>query len=401
MKEYESKSGGRYVFNEDFQNLQELALSMTSLYDDFNTNFVISGCVISKSNGVVSVSSGFVYLDGKIRSVSAKQGSDSNNIGVHIVAKNTDGASIVYADGTSKKQYTDYGTEVRIGAPVSSGEVVISVSGDVSGKQFPNLRDAWFRHYAVTKDINGIVDLIKLLANGCEIAGDTGNTDDFRGTYINSYSGIPANTPVSGMSLNDVPIFTYNDLMLIKKLIVQDLFVKGNAYINELFVNNAHIPNTVRVLASAKMKASDGSTTINNMVAYVTNFELIIAGTCTAANLGLSSGSAVGSDAVAKLYLPSSILNAIKNRSPLGSVVNNVYSEVIAVGNEVTHGIFYSSHQSVNNGVVTSTWTARETSVARVYGDDGEVTFDCSSTNYCYANPKICVHFNLLYDSGD
>lgn len=396
MKEYQSKAGGRYIFNEDIENLQELAVSMASLFEDCGQDFVISGCEVTKSSNTVSISSGMVWLDGKIRRVAASSGTYQSNMELHIVAKQTDGPTIKYADGTGGKQYTEFGTQVKIGVALQDGEQAISIDNYADGKQFPNIHNAWFRHYAVTKDINGIVDLIKLLSNGCEIAGDTGNTDDFRGTYINSYSGIPANTSVSGMSLNDVPIFTYNDLMLIKKLIVQNLFVRGNAYIDELFVNNAHIPNTVRVLASAKMKASDGSTTINNMVAYVTNFELIIAGTCTAENLGASANNLISESG--SLYLPANIMNLISSRFIVNSVTGSADSIKLYANEENIRGIYYQSNTDQQAGY---SWTSRVAHSVTV-NSEGKVIFSpMDMMVYISSNPKICVHFNLLYDSGD
>ncbi|SBV95465.1 hypothetical protein [uncultured Dysgonomonas sp.] len=62
MKEYIAESGGRYTYSDDISNLQELALSMTSIFDACS-NFIISGCEVNGAN----ISPGYVWLNGKIR----------------------------------------------------------------------------------------------------------------------------------------------------------------------------------------------------------------------------------------------------------------------------------------------------------------------------------------------
>ena len=46
MKEYVAETGGRYTYADDILNLQELALSMTSIFSEC-TDFIISGCIVS------------------------------------------------------------------------------------------------------------------------------------------------------------------------------------------------------------------------------------------------------------------------------------------------------------------------------------------------------------------
>lgn len=45
MKEYVAEAGGRYTYVDDILNLQELTLSMTSIFTDC-ANFIISGCEV-------------------------------------------------------------------------------------------------------------------------------------------------------------------------------------------------------------------------------------------------------------------------------------------------------------------------------------------------------------------
>ena len=62
MKEYIAETGGRYTYSDDILNLQELALSMSAVFDGCS-DFIISGCEIEGPR----VSPGYVWLGGKVR----------------------------------------------------------------------------------------------------------------------------------------------------------------------------------------------------------------------------------------------------------------------------------------------------------------------------------------------
>lgn len=62
MKEYVAETGGRYTYADDILNLQELALSMTSIFSNC-TDFIISGCTVSGK----AITPGYVWLNGKVR----------------------------------------------------------------------------------------------------------------------------------------------------------------------------------------------------------------------------------------------------------------------------------------------------------------------------------------------
>lgn len=47
MKEYIAETGGRYTYSDDILNLQELALSMSAVFDGCS-DFIISGCEIEE-----------------------------------------------------------------------------------------------------------------------------------------------------------------------------------------------------------------------------------------------------------------------------------------------------------------------------------------------------------------
>ena len=59
MKEYVAETGGRYTYSDDVLNLQELALSLSAIFDGCS-DFIISGC---ETDGA-RISDGYVWLGG-------------------------------------------------------------------------------------------------------------------------------------------------------------------------------------------------------------------------------------------------------------------------------------------------------------------------------------------------
>lgn len=93
MKEYVALTGGRYTYADDILNLQALALSMTTIFDDCS-DFIVSGCEI---NGSV-ISSGYVWLGGKVRYF---EGANSATFPYYIYETNST-ESVVYANEANK-----------------------------------------------------------------------------------------------------------------------------------------------------------------------------------------------------------------------------------------------------------------------------------------------------------
>lgn len=147
MKEFQSTTGGRHVYNTDFKNLQELALAMQELFRSCGGNFVISGCEIITGDNTISVSDGYVYIGGKVRQVSAVSGLSASNL--YIVPAQRNGESIPYADGNNSNQYIEYYAEIQNASSVS-GEYI---AYDSSSNTFPNLATVFFNYYAVCKRI--------------------------------------------------------------------------------------------------------------------------------------------------------------------------------------------------------------------------------------------------------
>ena len=159
MKEYRSKSGGRYIFNEDMQNLQELALSMTEMFKDSGQNFVISGCGITVNQNIndgvtsysVNVAAGYVFINNKVRKVSAQSFNVSSISTIRIYENTDNGPSIMYADGSTDYQYDDYSVSVVVNNVQQNVQCIIAVRSGTS-YAFPNLKSGFFKHYGLLND---------------------------------------------------------------------------------------------------------------------------------------------------------------------------------------------------------------------------------------------------------
>lgn len=99
MKEYIAEPGGRYTYTDDILNLQELSLSITSIFSECS-NFIISGCLIENSN----ISPGYVWINGKIRHF---EGAKGISYPYYIYEKNSTD-STTYANDANKKGRFNY-----------------------------------------------------------------------------------------------------------------------------------------------------------------------------------------------------------------------------------------------------------------------------------------------------
>ncbi len=155
MKEIVSSHGGRFRYNEDIKALQESALAITEFLKQLDENFVLSGC---KNN-----SSGYVWLDGKIRYVEAVSVSTTYN---YIVAEDTDGIEIEYHNHELHQMNINYGAKYSSSASTSAKTIAkLSELND-----FPRLEYALFHKFSVDKvskeksEINAPVDFSDELA---------------------------------------------------------------------------------------------------------------------------------------------------------------------------------------------------------------------------------------------
>ena len=120
MEEYKYKTGGRRLYNEDIERLQDLALSCTEFFARAGINFVINGCGVSvEENGTQStwtIGAGYVFLNGKVRVVNAITITGPSIQTPYIVEDDYDGPNIKYADGTTGTAYNVYGTAIELGS---------------------------------------------------------------------------------------------------------------------------------------------------------------------------------------------------------------------------------------------------------------------------------------------
>lgn len=118
MEEYKYKTGGRRLYNEDIERLQDLALSCTEFFARAGINFVINGCGVSvEENGTQStwtIGGGYVFLNGKVRVVNAITITGPSIQTPYIVEDDYDGPNIKYADGTTGTAYRVYGTAIEL-----------------------------------------------------------------------------------------------------------------------------------------------------------------------------------------------------------------------------------------------------------------------------------------------
>ena len=99
MKEYIAETGGRYTYSDDILNLQELALSMSAVFDGCS-DFIISGCEIEGPR----VSPGYVWLGGKVRRFDGC----ADAVYPYYIYEINRHESVVYANEVNKRGRTCY-----------------------------------------------------------------------------------------------------------------------------------------------------------------------------------------------------------------------------------------------------------------------------------------------------
>ena len=147
MKEFSAEAGGRYTYVEDVLNLQELALAFISIFDDCD-NFIVTGCEVSGT----TISSGYVYINKKLRYFSGKTG--VSTWPQYIYETNTV-ESVDYASGGQKIGRYNYGCNIAASAPSSTDAVTGQTPGVIEMRSDNNyglrLREALFGKYALLK----------------------------------------------------------------------------------------------------------------------------------------------------------------------------------------------------------------------------------------------------------
>lgn len=144
MIEFSAQTGGRHTYVDDILNLQDLSLAINKMFDGCD-NFVISGCEV---NGV-RISSGFVYINGKIRYFPGTNAVASFPV---YLAEYNYTESVAYADSADKVGRTVYSVQALTLPPNTTDAVTGNVPEYIlirSDNTKDTINDAFFGKYAL------------------------------------------------------------------------------------------------------------------------------------------------------------------------------------------------------------------------------------------------------------
>ena len=160
MKEFQYKTGGRRLYNEDIARLQELALSMTSIFTDCELNFVVSGCKVTistnsntESKRDIMVTPGFAWINGKLRELAGAsyRAAPASYVPAIKIKDTINDSQIKYADGSSGPGYYDYSAELTVGTIEDFSDDYIVY--DAETKKFPDMA-TFLEYYCILKTDN-------------------------------------------------------------------------------------------------------------------------------------------------------------------------------------------------------------------------------------------------------
>lgn len=143
MKEYQAESGGRHTFTEDFTNLQDLALSYSSMFSGCG-NFVISGCEWLQGATEDTITPGMVFIDGKMRSYPGAF-VDSSTTEFYLVAKDYD-KNVPYSTGESKLGRIEYNCEGSLDKPAVDSSKYLVIKKE---SRAASINDKFFGKYCL------------------------------------------------------------------------------------------------------------------------------------------------------------------------------------------------------------------------------------------------------------
>jgi hypothetical protein len=141
MREYIAETGGRYTYSDDILNLQELALSMTAMFEGCS-NFILSGCETTGRE----ITPGFVWINGKIRRF---QGCRDAVFPYYIYEKN-DSDTVSYANEVNKRGRCNFLCTGGVSVPNLPDALTGLVPGfiELKADYSPRLIDQFFGKYA-------------------------------------------------------------------------------------------------------------------------------------------------------------------------------------------------------------------------------------------------------------
>lgn len=188
MKEYVAEAGGRYTYVDDILNLQELTLSMTSIFTDC-ANFIISGCEVVSDN---EITPGYVWINKKIRYF---EGSKGIKFPYYLVENNTVD-SVMYAKEAVKRGRNNYlcvGSQTKPTESLTKNALQFI---EVTSSYAPRFIDKFIGKYAVLLETPFSKQTIK---KNLVVAGDF-SVDK----AIESKTSVSINHPASGHVLKSI-----------------------------------------------------------------------------------------------------------------------------------------------------------------------------------------------------
>lgn len=145
MKEYVAETGGRYTYADDILNLQELALSMTSIFSNC-TDFIISGCTVTGN----AIAPGYVWLNGKVRYF---EGCPAASFPYYIYERNQSD-TVTYANEMNKKGRNNFLCQGGIIVPDTPDTLTDKLPHfiEIRKEYAPRFIDKFIGKYAVLVD---------------------------------------------------------------------------------------------------------------------------------------------------------------------------------------------------------------------------------------------------------
>ena len=412
MKEYRSRNSGRYVFNEDMHNLQELALSPVELFRDCGLDFVISGCNVSVSvnNDIytIDVTSGYVYLDGKIRKVPAFSGTTANISTIGIYATQPTAPQITYFNGDTDYMYNDYASEVKVNFE-NTGEAAC-IMAQLKGADlyaFPNLRTAFFNHYCIMNNgtIGHVDSLSASVINTVALSiNDTNINDIFvkkSGGTLNNNATLTLvkgnnNTVISGESISVDGTISAENISLSGHAIVTgnvtaSSFIKTGGTSSQFLKADGSIDNTVY---ATNDRADTINARFNNyllLTGGTLTGELIVNSTCLISGLLTLQAGLVGVNADLTGYVKAQKLEAI---GELKAATGGITGALTAGSATINGAISAGSAQITSTVTIGTTLTVSGSATAEKFIKSGG-----TSSQFLKANGDVDTNSYALASS--
>lgn len=212
MKEYIAKTGGRYTYNDDLLNLQELAMSMSAIFEGCS-NFIISGCNITGGR----ITPGYVWINGRVRYF---EGVADPALPYYIYEKNHY-ETITYAGDVNKHGRCNYLSAGSSTIPQENDEVTGNLPGyiEIRSDYAPRLIDKFVGRYALLLDSPFTRQTVKkdlLFSGNLTVEKE-----------LESKSGLSVASAVSGYSLRGVikesgdgSVGIYHNGLLVNEIVV-------------------------------------------------------------------------------------------------------------------------------------------------------------------------------------